>query len=224
MLSLSGSGYIWWRMLKRMIKSGILVVVLTIAAATVGNAAPVVITVDGRAQFDPPSLPGGGAATAPFGIVSGQRITLEVGYDDALIGNGTHRASSATGITIAFTLGAPGQEVMFTETDEFCFDNASPSCDGFPSISLLNGVLLDINYFGGITIGADSFLLAAANDFAEADPVVPGFRFDWLLYNGDFTQTLAGGVLAIAEPGTMLLLGVGLTALGVSRRRRGAQA
>tara|TARA_R110002167_G_scaffold139722_1_gene327354 strand:- start:450 stop:1082 length:633 start_codon:yes stop_codon:yes gene_type:complete len=201
----------------------LLAVVTFFAAISQASAAPVVLTVEGMAQFDPPPLPLGGSTTPPFGIVSGQPMTLQVGYDDAIFGNGTHRASSATGITITFTLGAPGQQVQFTETDDACFDDPTPFCDGFPSITLFGGALMDIDYFGSIEVGAVTYNLAAANDLAES-PTLPGFYFDWLLYNATNTQTLAGGTLQISEPGTFLLFASGLIALRRSRRFRRAQA
>lgn len=188
-----------------------------LGAVSLGHSAPVVLTVPGVAQFDPGSTP------APFGIVSGQPITLEVSYDDASIGNGTHRATTANGIQFTFTLGAPGMEVQFTEADDDCFDNPDPFCSELPSITLFNNMLVNINYFGFIMAGGEGYWLSAFDDLAES-PTQPGFYFDWLLINGSFTQTLAGGTLAIAEPATTLVFGLGLIALGISRLRRRTQA
>lgn len=199
---------------------GFLVFALTMAFAHAGHAVPIAMTLNGIAQFDPPSLPGGGTSIAPFGIVSGQPMSLTVGFDDSL-GDGNHEVSTATGITLEFVLGAPGMQVTFRETDDSCFDDSG--CNEFLFITLDNGYVTNVSYVGSIIANSETYFLSVFRDLAES-PDTPGFFFDWLLVDSTGTESLAGGLIFISEPGTLLMFGLGGLMLLRSRRLRRAQA
>ncbi len=214
-------------MIKHVARIGILAFALTVALVHTGNAAPVTLTVDGFAEFDPTPPHGLGA----LGVVSGQPLSLAVTFDDALIGNGVHEVSSATGIGLTVTLGPLATPVIFSETDDFCFDNLS--CNAFLFVDIRDDQIYNVSYVGERTIAGRDYALVVYRDFAES-PTMAGYFFDWILYDCTGTTncfrdgiSTAGGELAfaeISEPGTMGLMVVSGLALARLRRRRRSQA
>jgi len=152
--------------------------------------------------------------TNPFGLMNGDSISGSAIYDDALIAgvsaNEDHAINGLAGWSFSITLGS----FTFTEVDV-----TDPTYTTFWfNMGAFDGIEF---YIEPVNIGSISNLLVEdfdggrslfVEEFNVSNPVVY-LEADW-----DFAN--ASTPVAVSEPATLALLGLGLIGLGLSKKRK----
>jgi hypothetical protein len=173
-------------------------------------------------------------------ITSGQTVTVDivasdlgtevitafdmaVAYDDALL--------TLDSTTYSTALGDPACELLDFSgpcaDPEALFDGSNIEGPGFADPNLFS--LLDIASLAAIQGGGGDIILATLSFTANADAQMTSFALDWGGINdvkcnnaerpSDLDYVCYPQDMPMPEPGTMLLLSLGILGLGASRRR-----
>jgi PEP-CTERM motif-containing protein len=196
-----------------------------LVAVPAANATVVTVDYTGTVTFA-----GSLGGTVPTGIAIGAEVTGRFSYDTALAAapitsSGSYTTQSfgfATGLSETVTIGGnifskTGGEIFLQEG--FIFGNESKGIGINSNPPNVPGSFLSLEFFDDrppLNLFTDINSLDSVTSFANTTSNGLGFIYSG---NGGFFVNYTLDPLAVSEPTSMVLFGVGLTATGVVRRR-----
>lgn len=141
--------------------------------------------------------------SSPLGVGVGSPIHTSVTYDDALLTGTGYEYIEVDG-NPAFDVAVTFGSLSFVASDDDLFGS------GYPELGFLDGRLVTVDFNVPFSFGDFQNLVFSVFDDLEILDTEDGDRI-----------LLAGtlGLTAVPEPGTLSLIGLGLAAFGLIRRR-----